>query len=226
MSSIFSPIPEYLNCFSNLTKEPYGKWALLLRDLPVKDNCGFKRLDIVYVFNEQIATSLINNLKPRDIKYLENKNTEEYIRGEILEKIMYNSNDSLIYDIANNKNITLRAYEGELNLNQTLTEQKELISEAYDIVHYTAGNITENNKIDFPIGYNEPITEIIQSLQLDGFSVNEAVMYVLDNNMIDSPKLERKLSGYTDKNKTIIMKNSIPNYYYSIKPEYYHQFTI
>jgi hypothetical protein len=226
---MFRPLPPYLSFLGRLSEEPFGTFATLIRELPVSDTCGFKKLDIIYVYNEQISSSILDRFSTyfeKKYGYTVDVEIEDSIEIdfkntwiEFMDSIQspFGKEFNLIYDISNDKGVTLRAFDHELNFSEQY-KNEDVINEAYNIVHFSLGNISDwKNKL--PSGIEEPVKEIIWALQLDGLTEYEAIQHILSNNILEKDK-KISLENNFNKMKEDIMHVNIPSFYYSIKKQY------
>lgn len=214
---IFTKIPLELSVIRKIPKE--GKWAILIKELPINWNelpIKFNKLDIIYIYNEQISESELNQFRKR-YDYLIDEKDNKKIKKEWgrLKQVRYAPNRH-IFDIRHAGSQTLRAYDVELNLNSGIFKNKEILAEGYDLYHFISGNI----ETETPPILQEILVDLIGALQLDGLTKSEAIELIIKEKWLDSKEDINKLKSNLE-NK--IIKN-LPNYYYKVKEVYGNYF--
>lgn len=218
---MFTQLPLYLNNFRKVP--PQGKWVTLIKDLPVDWSSlpvKFNKLDIVYVYNEQIPRAVLERFDSR-IRKLKTKPDEkreiqsawECACADVCER----TSNLHIFDIRHPGSQTLRAWDTELNLKPSMMDHKEDLAEAYDLIHFTAGNI----ETETPPILNDLLKDLLGALQIDGLSKHEAIEMIVTEGWLESPK---DIDHLRNVHQSEVIRN-LPSYYYKIKPEYASYFT-
>jgi hypothetical protein len=117
-----------------------------------------------------------------------------------------------VYDVNAGIDGTYRVFSHEIN-----TEDKpaDLIEDAYEIISFSQGNLSESKPENSPV-LEEPIKDLIGALQLDGLSKFSAIEYIVNNHMIE----KEKNIIVEDYKKEIQEKIKLPGYYYRLKDEF------
>ena len=206
---VFTSVPKALQSIicKQYDIKPEG-FALIIKEIPnsiVK--LGINKTDIVYAYNMQISYHLLNAVLKESglsLSKINSNSVDVKVLDELVDMISFFSDapNIFIYDIhypiADNK---IRLYDIELNFNFN-----DSILQSYKRISFSAGDI-ENP----PLLLNEPIRDLLGSLQLDGFTKLEAIDYILENNLVDN-NIKSILSSYSENIK-------LPDYFYQSPEE-------
>lgn len=240
---MFVPIPIELDFLRTIPGE--GGWGTIIKDIPTSfhKDTGIKKLDIVYLYDERMPESsikifcsyIIHNhiLKrriPKDIsaqlsevrEWIKSKDVQAKELKEIWSDLVvneyltlgYKNNHYNVYRVNINSPEMHRICSHEVNVSE---KDKEMLEDAYEIISFTAGNIEESQE-QVPSIMDEVLRDILGSLELEGMSRREAVVYVLQQNILEN-KQEAILRGeYED----VTIK--LPGYYYRLNDAYREYF--